>query len=191
MINFKDINSQILLINPYKSQDSSLTNKWNTERLYSVLYSQDYTVIPIKEYNGENYTDSFIGIPTISDNDEFRKNSLAILEFLNIETAIIKYNNQSDFVKISKNGEEKPLMLLVNESIDNNIIFIYEGMYFSFKEKVRYFFPKVKEHLKNGMIVEYLNDNKWFKKEIKNLDTEYDKMYKLLIKYEKLRVPTQ
>ena len=38
------------------------------------------------------------------------------------------------------------------------------------------------------MIVEYFNENKWTKKQISNIETEYENMYKLLIKYKKLRI---
>ena len=38
------------------------------------------------------------------------------------------------------------------------------------------------------MIVEYFSNKNWTKKEIKNLDIEFEDMYKLLIKYDKIRV---
>jgi hypothetical protein len=38
------------------------------------------------------------------------------------------------------------------------------------------------------MIVEYLNKDKWFSKKVENPKLEYEKIYKLLIKYEKIRV---
>ena len=38
------------------------------------------------------------------------------------------------------------------------------------------------------MIIEYLNMNKWIKKEIIDPNSEWDKMLKLLIKYDKIRV---
>ena len=44
------------------------------------------------------------------------------------------------------------------------------------------------EELKNGMIIEYFNNNKWNELPVNNLDTQYDKMFKLLMKYDKLRI---
>ena len=38
------------------------------------------------------------------------------------------------------------------------------------------------------MIVEYLNNNKWNQKKVENPKQEWDDMYKLLSKYDKLRV---
>jgi hypothetical protein len=38
------------------------------------------------------------------------------------------------------------------------------------------------------MIVEYLNKDKWYKKEVENPLDEWNKLWKLLIKYDKVRV---
>ena len=38
------------------------------------------------------------------------------------------------------------------------------------------------------MFVEYFNNNKWNQKQITNIESEYDKTFKLLIKYDKLRI---
>jgi hypothetical protein len=38
------------------------------------------------------------------------------------------------------------------------------------------------------MIVEYYNNNIWNQKTINDLDSEYDKLYRLMIQYEKLRI---
>ena len=39
------------------------------------------------------------------------------------------------------------------------------------------------------MIVECLSNDNWIKKSINNVSLEYDKIYKLLIKYNKVRIP--
>ena len=70
-----------------------------------------------------------------------------------------------------------------------NVSYLYRGLSFSFVESKRYWVPKSKEDFKVGMIVEYFNNNQWNKKQILDLDQEFDKMYNLLIKYNKLRVP--
>ena len=57
-----------------------------------------------------------------------------------------------------------------------------------FLENKEFFFPRKKEELKNGMIIEYFNNNKWNELPVNNLDTQYDKMFKLLMKYDKLRI---
>lgn len=179
-----------ILLNPENKSVSELQNNWNYERLCSVLYSKDYTVIPIKELYQNQYSRSFLGISGCSNNDEFRLEVLSILEFLDIEESIIKYLDTSDPVKIEKSGKETPLKFSVYESDDNSKTYIHEGVSFCFKESQRYFIPKKKTDLKEGMVVEFFNNNKWNKKQIIKLDDEFDKMYNLLIKYEKLRIPS-
>ena len=43
-------------------------------------------------------------------------------------------------------------------------------------------------NFKVGMVIEYLNKDKWFKKRVEDPNSEYEKMYKLFIKYDKIRV---
>jgi hypothetical protein len=66
--------------------------------------------------------------------------------------------------------------------------YLYNGYSFSFTEQKRYFFPSRKEEIKVGMIVEFFNNNKWIEKKVSNPDVEYDKLYKLLMKYNKVRI---
>jgi len=189
---FQLINPKLsfILINPEVSNATNLENNWNCERLCSVLYSKDFTVIPIRELYQDKYSRAFLGISPNTNNDLIRQEALQILEFLDIEEAIIKYIDSESPTKITKSGEETPLTFSVYESDDNSKIYIHDGVSFSFRESTRYFFPKKKDHLKSGMVVEYYNNNKWNKKQIVKLDEEFDKMYNLLIKYDKLRIPT-
>ncbi len=69
-----------------------------------------------------------------------------------------------------------------------NRSYLHNGVSFSFVEAKRYWKPKSAEDLKIGMVVEYMNNNKWFEKKIQNPKDEWDKMYKLLLKYDRLRV---
>jgi len=190
MFSLADPKVSFILINPESKLVSDLQNNWNCERLCSVLYSKDYTVIPIKELYNNQYSKSFLGISSNDSNDEIRLESLNILEFLQIDEAIVKYLDTSDPVRIERSGKETPLAFTVYESDENCKIYIHDGISFSFKEAKRYFSPKKKSDLKRGMVVEYFNNNKWNRKEIVELDEEFDKMYNLLIKYNKLRIPS-
>lgn len=180
-----------ILLNSENKSVSDLQNNWNCERLCSVLYSKDYTVFPLKEVYQNEYSRAFLGISSESNNDDIRLDALDILEFLDIEDGIIKYSGESQPVRLTKTGHETPLNFSTYESSENSKVYIHEGVSFSFKESQRYFVPKKKEDLKSGMIIEYMNNNKWNKKEINDLDEEFDRMYRLLIKYEKLRIPTK
>jgi hypothetical protein len=78
-------------------------------------------------------------------------------------------------------------IVLYNTDSDN-ISYLHNGVSFSFVEQVRYWKPNKLEDFKVGMIVEYLNNNKWFEKKIENPVDEWNRMFKLLSKYDKLRV---
>ena len=184
-----DPDISFILINPKVKESSQLENIWNCERLCSVLYSKDFTVFPLKEMYQNQYTECFLGISSENSNDEIRNEALQVLEFLNIDQAIIKYVGVSNPTLILKNGVEKLLEFAAYEGDENSKTYIHDGVSFCLKESTRFYYPTKKEQLKDGLIVEYYNNNKWNKKQIVKLDEEFDKMYNLLIKYNKLRVP--
>ena len=90
--------------------------------------------------------------------------------------------------KIIFDGNEIPVEIQYYDNNENKKTYIHEGISFTLTDKKRYFFPKNKKDLKIGMVVEYFNNNRWCSKQVSNIDLEYEKMYALLIKYEKLRV---
>ncbi len=156
----------------------------------SVLWAKDYRVIPIKEYYKGNYKESIIAYSDI-DNDELRKDAIFILNHFNHDSAIIKYLNESDTRNIFSDGSENLLSVSLYNTNFENKSYLYNGYSFSFIEMERYWKPTKKEDFKIGMIVEYFNNNKWYKQEVKNPSVEFDGLYKLLIKYDKIRVASK
>ena len=188
MFNLSDPKLPFILFSPEKKGNHPIDNNIACERVCSILYSKDYTVIPLQSYFKERYDRSFIAISTDRDPNQLRKDAIFLIENFDQESIIVKYFGDDQPTKINFDGSERPLLLAIYESAESNKVYLYNGISFSFNEQKRYFFPKKKEDLKAGMIVEYLNDNQWKAKQIFNLDSEYEKMYKLLIKYEKIRV---
>lgn len=187
MFNLTDPNLSYMIISPEKNAYTQMDNRLVCERVCSILYSKDYTIIPIKSFSNGQYDNSFIAI-NMYDNDNLRKDAIFIMDSFNCQSVIAKYKNESSMSKIINDGSERPLMMNVYDNDLNHKMYLYNGYSFTFVEQKRYFFPKQKGDLKSGMIVEFFNNEKWIKKEIWNVDSEYDKMYKLLMKYEKLRV---
>ena len=61
---------------------------------------------------------------------------------------------------------------------------------FSFEPRKRYWKPSKVSDFKEGMIIEILNNNaQWVEKTVKDPEVEYQRMYKLLIKYNKIKIP--
>ncbi len=189
MINLGNDKRGIIIITSDNTSISDFDRKFHGERIYSVLSSKEFEIIPIKCYKDNSIYESFLCLSEIYDSNEFRKEILHILEFLDLDSSFVKYPSSDDFVLISRTGTEEKHVLKMYEESKNDLKFIYESIFFSFEKKQSYFYPKKSNHLKNGLIVEYFNNEKWNSKEIKNVDEEFDKMYKLLMKYDKLRIP--
>lgn len=153
----------------------------------SVLYAKEYTIIPIKGFYKGQYEDSIMAYSSV-DNDELRKDVIFLLNQFKQECAIIKYLNESGAKKIYADGSEIPLGIIMYNTDAENKSYLYNGISFSFVEQARYWKPKIKTDFKIGMIVEYFNNNKWYQQEVKNPSEEFDGLYKLLIKYDKIRV---
>jgi hypothetical protein len=178
-----------MLVSPEREGNTILENNVNCDRVSSVLYSKDYTIIPITGFFNNKYDKSFISI-TEGTNDDLRTDSIYLINNFVPEPIIVKYRNDDFITKIYTDGSEIPMNIKLYESESNeNKIYIYNGVSFTLSDKKRYFFPKRKEDLKSGMIVEYFNNNKWIQKQISaDVENDYQKMFKLLIKYEKVRV---
>lgn len=187
MINLLDKNVAYLLISPERIQNTQLENKVNCERISSILYSKGYTILPIQGYYKNRYEKSFLAF-TDDNNDDLRFDAIYLMDMFEQDSVIVKYRGEIFANKVMSDGSEKNLSLITYDSEMKDRSYLYNGLSFTFLENKKYFFPKKKEDLKSGMVVEYFNNNKWTQKTINNLDLEYDKMYKLLIKYEKLRV---
>jgi hypothetical protein len=158
--------------------------------MISILYAKEYQIIPIKGYYRGQYEDSVIAFGRV-DNDNLRKDVLFLLNHFHQECAIIKYLGETSVNKIFKDGSEKPLGVVMYNTDAENISYLYNGHSFSFVEKVRYWKPTKKEDFKVGMLVEYFNKDKWFERLVENPIDEYERTYKLLIKYDKVRVASK
>lgn len=155
--------------------------------MISILYAKDYQVIPIKGYYKENYENAAISFGRV-DNDNLRNDVLLILNYSDENSAIIKYTGESQIRRIFKDGSEDLMEIVMYNTDSNNMSYIHNGISFSFVESVRYWKPKIKEDFRVGMMVEYFSNNKWCEKKVENPFEEYEKLYKLLIKYDKVRV---
>jgi hypothetical protein len=123
------------------------------------------------------------------DNNSLRKDSIFLMDEFEQKSIIVKYKDDIEYKLIENTGEEFLLHIeLYPDLNENRNLYVFNGISFAFEKKKRYFFPSKKEDIKKGMIVEYLNEDRWILKTINNVDLEYEKMYKLLMKYKKMRV---
>lgn len=152
----------------------------------TVLYTKEYQIIPIKGYFNGIFEDSVIAYG--QDNESLRRDIIFLLDHFHQESAIIKYQGETNAKTVFFDGSEHPMDLIVYNTDSTKKTYIHNGISFAFKESKRYWIPKTMEDLKVGMIVEYMNNNKWYERKVQNPSEEWEKLYKLLIKYDKLRV---
>ena len=155
-----------------------------------VLYAKEYQVLSLQTYYNEKFDDSAMGYSDV-DNDTLRKDTIFLLNHFHQESAIIKYKGDKMPRKIFADGSERILEVNMYNTDSNNISYLYKGLSFSFVEAKRYWIPKNKEDFRIGMVVEYFNNNQWSERLVENPQQEWDKLYKLLTKYNKVRVESK
>lgn len=165
----------------------STENNILSEKICDFLYSRNYNIIPIKSVLKNEISYSYLSIPPYDDISDLKSDSKFIKEKFELDSIILKIQDSSPII-IKEDESETPLSLVYYDSQIDKRMYLHQGVFFTLTEKKKYFFPKKKEDLKNGMIIEYYNENKWFNKKVLDIDSEFEKMYKLLIKYEKIRV---
>ena len=144
-------------------------------------------MLPIQGYYQGQYENSALAFSDI-DNDELRKDLIFLLNHLKQDCGIIKYKGETVAKKVFSDGSEKPLGIALYNTDSDNISYLHNGLSFSFVEQVRYWKPTKVEDFKIGMVVEYLNNNKWYQKKVQNPKEEWESIWKLMIKYDKIRV---
>ena len=152
----------------------------------TVLYAKEYQILHIQSYFNEVFEDSVIAYGP--DNENLRRDTIFLLDHFHQESAIVKYQGETNAKTVFFDGSEHPMDLLVYNTDSTKKTYIHNGISFAFKESKRYWIPKTMDDLKVGMIVEYMNNNKWYERKVQNPSEEWEKLYKLLIKYDKLRV---
>jgi hypothetical protein len=178
MFNLKDPNISYIVLSNNVAESSNY------------LYSRGhYRVIEMSSYFHGSFDKSCFAVTNTVDNDTLRHDSIKIMHLFNEKDVIVKYIGENSPVKILEDGTEQPMGVIMYNTDSEKKSFIYEGVSFSFTEKQLYYFPKTKEDFKNGMIIECLNNNNWTEKRVFDLDKEYENMYKILIKYNKIRIP--
>jgi hypothetical protein len=176
ILNFQDM---ITLSNHILTRINNSSNIYQMFKFLGDIFYFNATTRKITYY--ENV------ITNIEFEQEYNLKFVVTLEFGKKEI-IVKYQGQYLLTKILEDGSEIPIEINYYDNNQGKKIYIHEGVSFTLNDKKRYFFPSKKEDLKSGMLIEYFNNNMWYQKKVDNLDTEYEKMYKLLMKYEKLRV---
>tara|TARA_R110000772_G_scaffold2410_4_gene8539 strand:- start:29920 stop:30480 length:561 start_codon:yes stop_codon:yes gene_type:complete len=172
-----------IIISAYRSNEDNLKNRLDLSRLQDKLIFKDFTIL---EMGGTQ--PSYLAYKDC-DNDELRYDAIELMDSFKQEFVIVKYLNESDAKKILFDGRELLLGVVEYSGNTSHHNFYVEGQGFSFEPRTRYWIPKKSKDIKKGMILEILNnDNQWVEKEVKDPEVEYERMYKILSKYNKVRI---
>ena len=187
MLDLKDSNLSYILCSADNTYLSQIENDVRNRKMVNIFYALEYSLMPIPTYAQDIYEKNYLAF-NLSNNDKIRKDAMLLMNEFCLSEIIVKYKNSELLTKLKYDGSEIPVDLVYYDIDLDRKKYIYETVTFCLYEKKRYFFPKKKEDFKQGMILEYCNNNQWYSKQVVNLDTEYDKMYKVLSKHEKIRV---
>lgn len=176
MMNLKDENISYLILP---------SDKW--VQTISYLYSKEYKISEMLTYEN-NIKDKALFTYNEVSNKELKKDTLFILEHFDVDYGFIKYKKSQEIYKIYKSGNEIPVDVDLYESCSEKKKYVLGTLSFSFRVLDRYIIVDNKDQIKEGIEVEYLNNNKWSKKIVENVDLEWTKLYSLLSKYKKLRI---
>ena len=186
MLNLNDNNTSYIIVSASKSDTDKEVNDKRNSNLEDELYLLEFDITNIDGYINGVYEKSFIATKQIS-NDDLRITAIQLMDRYEQDNIIIKYLNESNAKKIYQDGGEKSLGTISFSDDLSNKSYICGTMSFSFLEMNRYHYLKDESEFKPGMIVEMLmNNDKWVERIVQ--ENEYDKIYKLMSKYNKVRI---
>lgn len=155
----------------------------------SYLYAKGYSVDQLSVYVAPNELyDAYICTSECldSDDDYVRKSALEFIEDEIITECIIHYKNYG-VIRLRTDGYEEPTLCSVYNLTTTYPIYIKDSISYSFPKSDRYINITDRSQLRVGMLVELFNNGEWVEKFVSNIDEEYEKIYKLFIKYNKIR----
>ena len=174
-----------IIISAYRGEDDNLENRLRHSKLHDTLIHRDFNVM---EMSGNQ--PCYIAYKEC-DNNDLRYDAIELMDQYKQQYVIVKYKGEVESKKITYEGKELLLGLVeYSGEQESNENFFVEGRAFSFEPRKRYWTPKKVGDIKEGMVVE-LKDNSgnWVEKVVKDPEVEYERMYKLMSRYNKLRIP--
>jgi hypothetical protein len=157
---------------------------------FHMSLTNNYQVNEIKTYLNGNYGSAVLAIPKNNiDQRTIKEDVMSPILKMGCKRAVVKYPGKTHPSLLFPNGSEKPLNPIPYNTDGSRLTYIVEHLTFAFDEMRTYVFIEKKEELHNNMIVECHDGTKWVERQIIDRDTEYEQLYKLMMKYRKVRVP--
>lgn len=161
---------------------------WEREAsmLQDALYARDYTLISMTGYCGGMFDKSYLAINK-HDNDSLRMDAVAMAREGHGDGVVVKYRGESQPVIVRHDGSESPMSFQKYTIEEGTRSYMTEGSCFSLKSEPRYRTVESRSEIRKGMTLEYQSANGWVSRVVEDPDLEYEDLYRLLMKYGKLR----
>jgi hypothetical protein len=186
MRNLLDINTSYIFFTPDPSS-SGYTNV--CEKYTSLTHAKGYGDVDIVSVDPDNnHSRTYISYYDAVDNNKIRKDAISLMCEFNSSSIIVKYYGESKPKRILVDGSERLLDVFFYTNVVNERVYIQNGISFGFETLKRFYFPTKKEDFHKNMVVELYNDTKWIEYIVEDVDSEWEDIYKIFTKYEKIRI---
>jgi len=186
MINLLDVKTSYILFTP---DHTSSGYSWLCEKYTSLTHAKGYSDIElISSDNDNNYCITYVSYCENAINDKIRLDAIALMSEFGASSIIVKYFGENKPTKILENGSERLLDISFYSNVVNERVYIQNGISFIFETLKRFYFPTKKEDLHKNMVIELYNDTKWIEYVVDDVETEWEDIYELFAKYEKIRI---
>lgn len=159
----------------------------NLPAIASVLYAKEYSVLPIKSFHNGSFGDCLMAFGQ-ADRATLREDATFLSRKFGADGAVVKFAGDTFAVGLRPDGTQRQLDLHMYCTDHDKVAYIHEGVSFSFSERPVYSSPKAARDLSAGMVVEYFSNDRWNKRVVSDPAGEWERMYGLLAKHDKLRV---
>jgi hypothetical protein len=186
MLELTDESVSYFIVSPARGIADPTMAIVEASRAQSLLYSRDYSLISLTGYSGGVYDRSYLAYGA-SDNESLREDAMMYIREMAQREVLVKYSGSRTLTILSVDGSEYPVSIRQYDGGDDRA-FIHEGQCFSVRREKRYRTVESRSEIRRGMTLEYFNNDRWNEVVVSDPDTEFERMYRLLIKYSKLRV---
>lgn len=187
MIELTDQSVSYMLVSPARDTRDPSAAMAKASHAQSLLYSRNYSLISLTGYSGGVYDRSYLAYGDV-DNESLRRDAILFIRETAQDEVVIKYRGETGLTRLGQDGSEQPLSVHAYDGDETQRAYIHGGSCFTLRREKRYRMVESRSEIRPGMTLEYLNNDRWNEVVVSDPDAEYERMYRLLIKYNKLRV---
>ena len=186
MLQLTNKTTSYFIISAFKSENTRENNEIRTNNLKDDLYLLEYNITPIDGYYQGISERSLIVQGNVNNND-LRTDAIKMMDKYQQDEVIIKYLDDDVVKKIEEDGNERALS--IGNFSPEYRSYIFENQTFSLIPEKRFLYPKEMGEFKIGYVVEMLGSSgNWIQKEVTKPNEEWEKLYKMLSKYDRVRI---